>query len=550
MNSSFSQFDLHPSLVQTVAELGYTQPTPIQSALIPVMLSGQDVIGQAQTGTGKTAAFTLPALSNLAVGEGSVQALVLVPTRELATQVASAVYTYGRALGVQVLPIFGGQAYTRQINRLRKGIDVVVGTPGRLLDLLNQGALDLSHVTTVVLDEADEMLSMGFSEDLAAILDATPSDRQTVCMSATLPHGVRRLASRYMRDPQTCEVGSKQRTAAAIEERVYTVHGSDKTAALARLIEAEPVESALVFARTRAGTVTLADALAARGYAAEALNGEMSQPAREAVLGKFRNGRLSILVGTDVAARGLDIDHISHVFNYDLPRDPEVYVHRVGRTGRAGKSGVAISLVTPGQRRELQKIESYTKQKMTATTLPTVEEVEAQREQRFAERVTAQLDGAASDRERKLVMALVAEGRDPMDVAAAALALARGEEKAPALEQIGAADFRAHRGSAPKGKRKDRYDRPDRESRSHDAASHEDGMVRLALDAGTSRNVRPSQVVSALARTADIPGKAIGKISVQHRQTLVDVPEQFAAQVLAQTGGYRFGKHVVSVELA
>ena len=556
MTSSFSQFDLHPALVQTVADLGYTDPTPIQTALIPVLLGGQDVIGQAQTGTGKTAAFTLPALNRLDVGAGRVQTLVLVPTRELATQVASAVFNYGRGLGVQVLPIFGGQAYSRQVKRLRKGVDVVVGTPGRLLDLLNQGALDLSHVQTVVLDEADEMLSMGFSEDLDAILAQTPTARQTVCMSATLPKGIRALAGRHMRDPQSCQVGTGQRTAADIEERVYAVHGRDKTAALARLLEAEPVESALVFARTRAGTVTLANALAARGYAAEALNGEMSQPAREAVLGKFRSGRLSVLVGTDVAARGLDIDHISHVFNYDLPRDPEVYVHRVGRTGRAGKSGVAISLVTPAQRRDVAKIESYTRQKMAATTLPTVEEVEAQREARFADSLRAHLDGDGSARERALVTALVAEGRDPMDLAAAALALVREQENAPALEAIGEAGF--HRDtkhhSSGKGKWKDRSDRGPRAHRpaSDDTAkaSHEDGMVRLALDAGTSRNVRPGQVVSALARTANVPGKAIGKISVQHRQTLVDVPEQFVPQVLAQTEGYRFGKHLVSVEIA
>ena len=550
MTSSFSQFDLHPNVVQTVADLGYTDPTPIQSALIPVMLSGQDVIGQAQTGTGKTAAFALPTLSGIDVGTGRVQALVLVPTRELATQVASAVFTYGRTLGVQVLPIFGGQSYNRQINRLRKGVDVVVGTPGRLLDLIQQGALDLGGVQVVVLDEADEMLSMGFSEDLAAILEATPAERQTVCMSATLPHGVRKLAKQYMRDPQTCEVGTKQKTAAAIEERYYTMHGGDKTAGLARLLEAEPVESALVFARTRAGTVTLANQLAARGYAAEAINGEMTQPAREAVLDKFRQGRLSILVGTDVAARGLDIDHISHVFNYDLPRDPEVYVHRVGRTGRAGKSGVAISLVTPGQRRELQKIEAYTKQRMTASTLPTAEQIAEQREQQFVERVKTQLDSGATERERKLVTALIAEGRDPMDVAAAALALVRADEKAPAPEAIAPADFQSHRNAAPKGKRKEWKERPDRAPRPVEPTSHEDGMVRLAIDAGLSRNVRPSQVVSALARTANVPGKAIGKISVQHKQTFVDVPEQFVKQVLAQTEGYRFGKHVVAVELA
>ncbi len=548
MNNPFSQLGLHPTLVQTVADLGYTHPTPIQSALIPVLLGGRDVIGQAQTGTGKTAAFTLPMLSRFTAGTGAVQALVLVPTRELATQVAGAVYTYGRDLGVQVLPIFGGRSYTRQIKRLQRGIDVVVATPGRLLDLLNQGALDLAQVETVVLDEADEMLSMGFSEDLAAILEQTPSGRQTACMSATLPKGIRQLASRYLRTPEVCEVGTGARTAEAIEQRVYTVKGRDKTAALARLLEAEPVESALVFARTRAGTVTLADALTTRGYAAEAINGEMSQSARDAVLAKFRSGRLALLVGTDVAARGLDIDHVSHVFNYDLPQDPEVYVHRVGRTGRAGKSGVAITLATPAQRREIRRIESYIKQRMAQAALPSVADLEALREARFLADLTAQLDGA-TDRERKLVTSLVAEGRDPMDVAAAALALVRTAQAAPTLEDVAEAPFDTHR-DAGHGKRTSTHDRRDRAPRSHHPEAHEAGMVRLALDAGTSRNVRPGQVVSALARTAAVPGKAIGKISVQHRRTLVDVPEEFVPQVLAQTEGYRFGKHLVAVEIA
>ena len=548
MNHSFSQFDLHPTLIGTIAEIGYAEPTPIQSDLIPVMLSGRDVIGQAQTGTGKTAAFTLPALSTMAIGTGAVQTLVLVPTRELATQVASAVYTYGRDLGAQVLPIFGGQSYSRQIKRLKRGVDVVVATPGRLLDLLNQGAIDLGSVQTVVLDEADEMLSMGFSEDLAAILERTPTERQTVCMSATLPKGIRQLASRYMRDPASCEVGgSGARTAAAIEERVYTVHGRDKTAALARIIEAEGIEQALVFARTRAGTNTLAHALTAQGYAAESLNGEMSQPARDAVLNKFRSGRLQILVGTDVAARGLDIDDLGLVVNYDLPRDPEVYVHRVGRTGRAGKSGLAVSFAAPNQRRDVQRIEAYTKQKMAVSTLPTIEDVQAMRDERFAARLTEYLDGPTSGdtRDRKLVADLVAAGRAPMDIAAAALALVRAKTEAPALDDVRNADFntRSH------GKSQ-HHDRRDRSPRAPSTSSHEDGMVRLALDAGKSRNVRPGQVVSALARTANVPGKAIGKISVQHRQTFVDVPQQYVSQVLAQHDGYRFGKHVVGVEIA
>ena len=482
MTSSFSQFDLHPNVVQTVADLGYTDPTPIQSALIPVMLSGQDVIGQAQTGTGKTAAFALPTLSGIDVGTGRVQALVLVPTRELATQVASAVFTYGRTLGVQVLPIFGGQSYNRQINRLRKGVDVVVGTPGRLLDLIQQGALDLGGV-------AGRRARRGRRDALDGLQrrprrhprsHAFRAGRRSACRPRC------RTASASSRS-STCATRRRARsarsrsTAAAIEERYYTMHGGDKTAGLARLLEAEPVESALVFARTRAGTVTLANQLAARGYAAEAINGEMTQPAREAVLDKFRQGRLSILVGTDVAARGLDIDHISHVFNYDLPRDPEVYVHRVGRTGRAGKSGVAISLVTPGQRRELQKIEAYTKQRMTASTLPTAEQIAEQREQQFVERVKTQLDGGAT-RPRAEARDGARRRRPRPDGRGRRRPRPRRAptRKRPRPEAIAAADFQSHRNATPKGKRKEWKERPDRAPapRRADLARGRDGAAR------------------------------------------------------------------------
>ena len=376
MTTAFSHLGLHPELVQAVEALGFTTPTPIQSAMIPVMLEGHDVIGQAQTGTGKTAAFALPILHRLEPGGRAVQSLVLVPTRELAVQVAKAMHDFGRERGIRVLPVYGGEPYGRQISRLNKGVDVVVGTPGRLLDLIQREALDLSEVETVVLDEADEMLSMGFIEDIESILSATPAERQTALLSATVPPEIRRLADRYLRQPQSVAIEREQVTVSAIEQRHYLVYETDKLAALTRLFEVEPITSALIFVRTRAGTGELAAELSTRGFPAEALSGELEQEERERVMNRFRRNLIKVLVATDVAARGLDIDHISHVFNFDLPEDPEVYVHRIGRTGRAGKSGTALSLVTPNERWRLGRIEGFIKTSiaraapLTRTTWP------------------------------------------------------------------------------------------------------------------------------------------------------------------------------------
>jgi len=548
---SFDTFGLHPQLVQAVADSGYTTPTPIQSALIPVLLQGRDVIGQAQTGTGKTAAFALPTLHSLAQDEsrGAVRALVLVPTRELAMQVASAIHTYGRALGARVLPVYGGQPYGRQVDRLRKGIDVVVGTPGRLLDLIRQGALDLSAVQTVVLDEADEMLSMGFAEDLEAILEATPAERQTALLSATLPQGIRGLAERYLRNPERCAVGTDAKTAAAIDQRYVVVKGAEKTAAIARFLEAEEVTSALVFTHTRASVAKLAAELSELGYDAEPISGELAQNARQDVLARFRAGRVRLLVATDVAARGLDIDHVSHVFNYDLPRDPEIYVHRVGRTGRAGKTGVAIALVNPSQRSLLARIESYTKQQISPVRLPSAGDIVRLREERLIASLEARLEGGPSAETLRLATTLAARGHDPIAIAAAALALAAPEHRDVLPVSEGSFGRTARDARPPR----DYADRPQGGSKSGpkgQRSDHEAGMVRLALGAGRDASVQPSQVVSAIARHADIPGREIGKILIQGDRTLVDVPEQFVPQVLAKTGTYRIGKRVLDIERA
>jgi ATP-dependent RNA helicase DeaD len=539
----FDQLGLHPLLVQTVADLGYQEPTPIQQDLIPLMLDGHDVVGQAQTGTGKTAAFTLPTLHRLAPDVNHVQALVLAPTRELAIQVAAAMHTYGTALNMRVLPVFGGQPYARQITRLNKGVDVVVGTPGRLLDLIQKGALDLSHVRTVVLDEADEMLSMGFIEDIEAILDATPSARQTALISATLPEAIRRLAARYLRDPRTCTVQRASGDSARIEHRAHLVNHHDKFAALVRLLEVEPVASALVFAETRIATAEVAARLADAGYRAEGLSGELSQQARADVLDRFRGERVQILVATDVAARGLDIDHVSHVFNVELPRDPEVYVHRVGRTGRAGRSGVAISLISPKQRHMIRRIEQVAGHQIGFQPLPGREEVERQRDEAALDKLRSRLAVPHRDRDLRMLTALVAEGFDPMDVAAAAVGMSRSDEDLRPVQEIGEV-----RDTRPA--RDHKSGRRANDSAPRDRGPREQNMVRLSLSTGRAHGVQPNQVVSALARQADIPGKTIGKILIRDRHTLVDVPSEHVDSVLAQTGSYRFGKHKATVERA
>ena len=386
MTTEFTSLNLRPELEQAIVELGYVTPTAIQEGMIPLMLTGVDVIGQAQTGTGKTAAFALPILHNY-IHQRLPQALVLAPTRELAVQVAAAMEQYGKHLKVRVLAVYGGQPYGPQVNQLKRGVDIVVGTPGRIIDLLERKVLDLSMVKSVVLDEADEMLNMGFIEPVEEILSATPSVRQTALFSATLPVRIRSLADRFMRDPQSVTIKKSTLTVSAIEQRYYLVHEGDKLSALTNLFEIEPITSALIFVRTRVETGQLASQLSARGFPAEALNGDLEQNAREHILGRFRAGQIKVLVATDVAARGLDIDDISHVFNYQLPDDAEVYVHRIGRTGRAGKTGIAISLFSPREKRRLREIEHMTKQALTLAKLPTAADILQHRENQVLEQM-------------------------------------------------------------------------------------------------------------------------------------------------------------------
>jgi len=545
MISSFNEINLHPKLMQAVVDCGYEIPTPIQSKVIPVMLIGQDVLGQAKTGTGKTAAFALPILNNLITNQDHIQALVLTPTRELAMQVANSFNLYGKILGARILAVYGGQPYSPQIARLKRGVDIVVGTPGRMLDLIDRKVLDLSLVNTVVLDEADEMLSMGFVEDIESILKQTPENRQTALFSATLPAAIRNLSKNYMKDPQSIVIKDDHMTVDSIEQRYYLINEHDKLAALSLLFEVEPITRALIFVRTRAGTGDLTNALISRGFPAETLNGDLAQDARERVISRFRNNQIKVLVATDVAARGLDIDDISHVINYDLPDEVELYVHRIGRTGRAGKEGISLTLLSPKDLWRLRRIEGFTHSQITRATLPTEQDVQNFRQKQLVEQVVVWLKRGRYTKEKEIVSMLVEEGYKLEDIAAAALKIARAEEKQRPISSVSEA-IESNRGRANRFNKK----RDGEKSNARTSTSHEAGMVRLSISKGRSHGVRPNDIVSTIAYFADIPGNSIGKILIEDKHTLVDVPEQFVTQVLSNSGNFKLRQQTVSIQLA
>lgn len=554
MTTNFDQFGLRPELIQAVTALDYQEPTPIQEGILPLMLSGQDVMGQAQTGTGKTAAFALPILQKINPKSNLPQALVIVPTRELALQVHDMIKALGQFNGPRVLAVYGGTSYSPQLNELRNGVQVVVGTPGRLLDLIKRQKLILEAVKTVVLDEADEMLSMGFIEDVESILAATPADRQTTLFSATLPNRVRQLAEKYLRNPQTVSITAPQVTVAAVEQRYYLINEHDKLAVLTRLFEMETISSALIFVRTRVRTADLVNELNLRGYPSEALSGDISQDARERTMARFRAGQVKVLVATDVAARGLDVEGISHVFNFDLPDDAEVFVHRIGRTGRAGRAGVAITLARPTEKRNIREIERFTKQTMLEAQVPTVQDIQTKRIDDLMAKIEIHLRRQRVKEERALVEALVASGVDPMDLAAVALKMARAEEKQRPIEEISPLPVKVER-----PERKERSEHFEG-SRSHRTASssgrtvarkaEEAGMVRMELGLGKINGIRPGEVVGTIASIANIPGSSLGKISIQSRSTMVDVPAQHVSQVLAHNAKYQIRKQSFSLSIS
>ncbi len=545
---TFAEFDLHPKLIEAITELGYAQPTPIQQATIPLLLAGRDLIGQAQTGTGKTAAFGLPLLQRIAGRKKGVQALVLAPTRELAIQVADAIASYGQLQGFSVLAVYGGQSYQQQLRSLRQGVDVLVATPGRLLDLIRQGSLALDTVRSVVLDEADEMLSMGFVEDIEQIFEQIPAERQTMLFSATISKRVLALSERYLRDPEMVTITPKQLTGNTIKQRYYLVNQQDKIAALTRLFEMETIDSAIIFVRTRIGTGELANQLTSRGFAAEALNGDLSQDARIQVLNRYRNGQVRVLVATDVAARGLDIDDISHVFNFDLPDDPEVYVHRVGRTGRAGREGTAISLLTPKDRWQLRRIEDYTRFKLERAELPTIQQIENHRQALLMEQLEVWIRRGRCRREREMVDLLVQTGNDPLDIAAAAMKLARNDEKKRPIDPVTPIKEELFR---QRDRKNDRFGR-----RGHAAAGpggkrgpmRDKDMVALKLDIGRADGIGINHVVATIAHYSGIDASQLGKIRLESNSTTVDVPEALVGQLLAKNGAYRIGRRSVNMQ--
>ncbi|MQM25618.1 DEAD/DEAH box helicase [Glycomyces albidus] len=518
----FADLGLGPELLGVLTDLGYEEPTPIQREAIPPLLAGRDLLGQAATGTGKTAAFALPVLERMHADGGDPDALVLVPTRELAVQVSQAFHRYGRELGVRVLPIYGGQPIGRQLQVLRRGVDVVVATPGRALDHIDRGSLRLEGVATVVLDEADEMLDMGFAEDIEAILARTREDRQTMLFSATMPARLDRIARRQLRDPVRIELG---REAAAAEETplvrqaAYVVARAHKPDALARLLDVESPEAAIVFCRTRAEVEQLTETLAGRGHRAEALHGGMSQDQRDRVMKRVRGGGADLLVATDVAARGLDIEHLTHVVNYDVPSAPEAYVHRIGRVGRAGREGVAITLTEPREHRMIKAIERLTKRRIPVEQVPTVTDLRARRLEITQSALRDALVAGGSDRFRVVVEAL-ADEYDLMDVALAAVKLAHEATGGDADER----EIPAVAGPGGRGPRRD----DDRGRSGADGGE----TTRVFVNLGRAAGVRPQDLVGAIAGESRLSGRDIGAIEIADRFSLVEVPESSADEVI------------------
>ena len=504
---AFGNIELSKKLLAAVSDMGFEEPSPIQAQTIPLLLEGHDVIGQAQTGTGKTAAFGIPTIEKVIDASHHIQALVLTPTRELAIQIAEEFNKIGKYKRVKTLPVYGGQAIDRQIRALRYGVQIVVGTPGRLLDHIRRGTIKFGDVHTLILDEADEMLDMGFVEDIEAILSHIPAEgRQTLLFSATMPAPILKLAGKYMNNPQKVTINREHLTVPLIDQFYYETR--EKLEGLCRILDVEETGKLIIFCRTKKGVDDLAASLTARGYLAAGLHGDLSQQQRDRVMKKFREGRIDILIATDVAARGIDIDDITHVVNYDIPQDHEAYVHRIGRTGRAGRKGVAITLINPREYRQLRLIERLTKTKIVRRELPSPADILERQRDIVKEHLLKILAQGKYGDYHTIVSDVAADGDyDLVDVAAAALKLAVEGDKEPEETAEAGARFE-DTGGVP-------------------------GMVRLFLNIGRAQKIRPEDVVRAIASEADIPGNVIGVINIYERFTFVEVPEDVAERVLS-----------------
>ena len=517
---TFADLQIHPAVLQAVGDVGYESPSPIQSATIPAMLEGSDVVGLAQTGTGKTAAFAIPILSKIDTDSRATQALVLAPTRELALQVAEAFSRYGAHLRVNVLPVYGGSSYGPQLAGLKRGAQIVVGTPGRVIDHLEKGSLDLSHLDYLVLDEADEMLQMGFAEDVERILSDTPEYKQVALFSATMPPGIRKITAKYLHDPVEVTVKSKTQTAENITQRYVQVAGPRKMDALTRLLEVEPFEAMIVFVRTKQATEEVAEKLRARGFSAAAINGDIPQAVRERTINSLKDGSTDILIATDVAARGLDVERISHVLNYDIPHDPESYVHRIGRTGRAGRSGTALLFVTPRERHLLNAIERVTRQKLVESQLPSVDDVNEKRVAKFSDSITAALSSPGIELFRKLIETYERDHDVPMADIAAALALqSRDGEEFLMTEP-------------PPEKRRERTDRPARSSEQRGPRERRSDLATYRIAVGKRHKVAPGAIVGAIANEGGLHRSDFGHISIRQDYSLVELPAELSKKTL------------------
>ena len=549
MATTFSEFELKPALQKSLDEVGYETPTPIQEQTIPLMLEKKDVLGQAQTGTGKTAAFALPLLSNLNLRQKDPQVLVLAPTRELAIQVAEAFKRYASHMkSFHVLPIYGGQEYSGQIRGLKRGSHVVVGTPGRVMDHMRRGTLKLDKLSTLVLDEADEMLRMGFIDDVEWILEQTPKERQIALFSATMPHQIRRIATRYLKDPVQIIIKDKTTTAPTIRQRFWPVSGMHKLDALTRILEAELFEAMLIFVRTKTATVELSAKLEARGYASTPLNGDIKQNQRERSIESLKSGKLDILVATDVAARGLDVERITHVINYDIPHDTEGYVHRIGRTGRAGRQGDAILFVAPREKSMLHAIERATNQKIEIMELPSTELINDQRMAKFKQRITDTLASEELGLFYQMIEQYQQEHNVPvLEIAAALGLLLQGET--PLMLQTKSHHFkedkswqndetkpRKGRGGdrgKERGRMRDKVRGKDQDRTSKKELPLEEGMERFRIEVGHNHDVKPNNIVGAIANEAGLDSQHIGRINIYDDFSVIDLPEGMPKDVFS-----------------